>query len=50
MQKKKKKKKEKFLMGRFPLRFTYFQVTKRAEKVCGFVFFRERRGKMLNKL
>ena len=49
--KKKKKKKEKFLMGRFPLRFSLavflFPVTKRAEKVSGFVFFRERRGKKM---
>ena len=54
MQKSKKKKKEKFLMGRFPLRFSLavflFPVTKKAEKVSCFVFFRERRGKMLNKL
>ena len=47
--KKKKKKKEKIFMGRFPLRFP-ISGAKRAEKVSGFVFFRERRGKMLNKL
>ena len=44
--KKKKKKKEKFLMGRFPFAVFLFPVTKRAEKVSGFVFFRKGRGKM----
>ena len=34
----------------FSLAVFLFPVTKRAEKVCGFVFFRERRGKILNKL
>ena len=42
----KNKKKEKLFMGRFPLRFFYFQLLKRAEKVSGFVFFRKGRGKM----
>ena len=46
----KKKKKGKFLMGPFFLAVFLFPVTKRAEKVSGFVFFREKRGKMLNKL
>ena len=48
--KKKKKKKEKNFNGTFNLAVFVFPVTKRAEKVSGFVFFRERRGKMLNKL
>ena len=43
---KKKKKKEKFLMGRFPLRFFLFPMIKRAEKVSGFVSFRKGRAKM----
>ena len=47
---KKKKKKRKNFNGTFSLAVFLFPVTKRAEKVCGFVFFRERRGKMLNKL
>ena len=47
---KKKKKKEKIFNGTFYLAVFVFPVTKRAEKVSGFVFFRERRGKMLNKL
>ena len=47
---KKKKKKRKIFHGTFSLAVFLFPVTKRAEKVCGFVFFRERRGKMLNKL
>ena len=50
MQKKKKKKKKKYFNGTFSLPVFLFPVTKRAEKVSGFVFFRERRGKMLNKL
>ena len=33
-------------MGRFPLRFFYIPVIKRAEKVSGFVFFRKGRGKI----
>ena len=48
MQKKeKKKKKRKIFHGTFSLAVFLFPVTKRAEKVSGFVFFRERRGKML---
>ena len=47
---KKKKKKRKIFNGTFSLAVFLFPVTKRAEKVSGFVFFRERRGKMLNKL
>ena len=50
MQKSKKKKKRKIFNGPFSLAVFLFPVTKRAEKVSGFVFFRERRGKMLNKL
>ena len=50
MQKSKKKKKRKIFNGTFSLAVFLFPVTKRAEKVSGFVFFRERRGKMLNKL
>ena len=46
----KKKKKRKIFNGTFTLAVLLFPVTKRAEKVCGFVFFRERREKMLNKL
>ena len=49
MQKSKKKKKRKIFNGTFSLEVFVFPVTQRAEKVCGF-FFRERRGKMLNKL
>ena len=48
--KKKKKKKQKIFNGPFYLAVFLFPVTKRAVKVSGFVFFRERRGKMLNKL
>ena len=43
--KKKKKKKRKILMGHFPLWFFLFTVTKRAEKVCGFVFSVRGEGK-----
>ena len=47
MQKSKKKKKKIKIFNRtFSLAVFLFPVTKRAEKVCGFVFFRERRGKM----
>ena len=50
MQKSKKKKKErKVFNGTFSLAVFLFPVTKRAEKVSGFVFCRERRGKMLKK-
>ena len=48
--KKKRKKKRKIFHGFFSLEVFLFLVTKRAENVSGFVFFRERRGKMLNKL
>ena len=51
MQKSKKKKKLiKIFHGTFSLEVFLFPVTQRAEKVSGFVLFRERRGKMLNKL
>ena len=50
MQKSKKKKKKKIFNWTFYLAVFLFPLTKRAEKVNGFVFFRERRGKMLNKL
>ena len=47
MQKKKKKKKRrKFFIGTFFLAIFLFPVTKRAEKVSGFVFFRKWRGKV----
>ena len=47
MQKSKKKNKKRKIFNRtFSLAVFLFPVTKRAEKVCGFVFFRERRGKM----
>ena len=45
-----KSKKRKIFNGTFSLAVFLFPVTRRAEKVCGFVFFRERRGKMLNNL
>ena len=48
--KKKKKKKKTIFNGTFYLAVFVFPVTKRAEKVSGFVFLRERRGKMLKKL
>ena len=44
--KKKKKKKRKIFHGTFSLEVFLFPVTKRAEKVCGFVFLRNWRGKM----
>ena len=47
--KKKKKEKRKIFHGTFSLEVFLFPVTQRAEKVRGFVFFLERRGKMLNK-
>ena len=47
---KSKKKKRKIFHGTFSLEVFLFPVTKRAEKVSSFVFFRERRGKVLNKL
>ena len=47
MQKSKKKKKErKIFNGTFSLAVFVFPVTKRAEKVSGFVFFRKGRGIM----
>ena len=49
MQKSKKKKKKnerKIFHGTFSLEVFLFPVTQRAEKVSGFVFFRERRVKM----
>ena len=49
MQKSKKKKKRKIFNGTFSLAVFLFPVTKRAEKVSGFVFFRQMRVKMLNK-
>ena len=45
-----KSKKRKIFNGTFSLAVFLFPVTKRAEKVSGFVFLVERRGKMLNKL
>ena len=47
---KSKKKKRKIFHGKVSLEVFLFAVTKRAEKVSSFVFFRERRGKVLNKL
>ena len=44
--KKKKKKKKKNFYGTFSLEVFLFPVTKRAEKVCGFVFFRKGSEKM----
>ena len=46
MQKSKKKKKRNIFNGTFSLEVFLFPVTKRAEKVCGFVFFRKGRGKI----
>ena len=46
VKKKKKKKKKKIIHGTFSLEVFLFPVTKRAEKVSGFVFFRKERGKM----
>ena len=47
MQKKSKKRKEKkILYGTFSFAVFLIPVTKRAEKVRGFVFFRNWRGKM----
>ena len=42
----KKKKKKKNFYGTFSLAVFLFPVRKRAEKVSGFVFFRNGRGKM----
>ena len=42
---KKKKKKKKIFHGTFALEVFLFPVTKRAEKVSGFVFFRKGRAK-----
>ena len=44
--KKKKKKKRKIFHGTFSLEVFLFPVTKRAEKVSGFVFFRKGKVKM----
>ena len=44
--KKKKKKKRNIFHGTFSLEVFLFPVTKRAEKVSGFVFFRKGKGKM----
>ena len=46
MQKSKKKKKRKIFNGTFSLAVFLFPVTKRAEKVSGFIFFRKERGKI----
>ena len=46
MQKSKKKTRKKIFYGTFSLAFFLFPVIKRAEKVSGFVFFRNGRGKM----
>ena len=45
----KKRRKKNFVRDVFLCGFS-ISGDKRAEKVIGFVFFRERRGKMLNKL
>ena len=45
----KKRRKKNFVRDVFLCGFS-ISGDKRSEKVCGFVFFRERRGKMLNKL
>ena len=45
----KKRRKKKFVRDVFLCGFS-ISGDKRSEKVSGFVFFRERRGKMLNKL
>ena len=50
VEKKNKIKKGKFFHWTFSLEVFLFLLTQRAEKVSGFVFFRERRAKMLNKL
>ena len=42
----KSKKKRKIFHGPFSLEVFLYPVTKRAEKVSGFVFFRKGRGKM----
>ena len=46
MQKSEKKKKKKKFYGTFEIAVFLFPVIKRAEKVSGFVFFRNGRGKM----
>ena len=46
MKKSQIKKKKKNSNGTFSLAVFLFTVIKSAEKVCGFVFFRKRRGKM----
>ena len=43
---KKKKEKRKIFHGTFSLEVFLFPVTKKGEKVSGFVFFRKGRGKM----
>ena len=45
-QKKKKKEEKKILYGTLTLAVFQFPVTKKAEKVSGFVSFRKGRGKM----
>ena len=46
MKKVNKKKKRKIFYGTFSLAVLLFAMIKRAEKVGGFVYFREGRGKM----
>ena len=46
MRSKKKKKKKNIFHGTFYLAVLLFAMIKRAEKVGGFVYFREGRGKM----
>ena len=46
MQKSKKKQEKKIFYGTFSFAVFLFPVIKRAEKVSGFVFFRNGRGKM----
>ena len=46
MQKSKKKQEKKIFYGTFSFGVFLFPVIKRAEKVSGFVFFRNGRGKM----
>ena len=43
---KKKKKKKKNFYGTFSLAVFLFPMIKRAEKVSGFIYFRNRRGKI----
>ena len=46
MHKSKKKKKKRFFRGRFSFAVFLFPMIKRAEKVSGFIYFRNRRGKI----